>query len=41
MHCTTASVFRQGEVLCPCLHNVLRHVLAFQQGLSWLEQAGR
>lgn len=31
----------QGEVLCPSLPRVLRHVLAFQQGLSCLEQAGR
>lgn len=38
----TVSVFGQGEVLCPYLQDVLGHVLAFQQGLSWLvEVAGR
>lgn len=35
------SVFGQGEALCPCLQDVLGHVLAFQQGLSWLVRAGR
>lgn len=33
-------VFRQGEVLCLCLQDMLRHVLAFQCGLSWLVTAG-
>lgn len=41
VHPSTVSVFGQGEVLCPCLHDVLRHVLAFQQGLSWLIRTGR
>lgn len=36
MHPSTVSVFGQGEVLCPCLHDVLRLVLAFQQ-LSCLQ----
>lgn len=34
------SAFGQGEVLCLCLQDVLRHVLAFQRGLSWLVRAG-
>lgn len=41
MHPSTVSVFGQGEVLCPCLQDVLRHALAFQMGLSWLLRAGR
>lgn len=40
MHPSTVSVFGQGEVLCPCLHDVLRLVLAFRQ-LSCLLRAGR
>lgn len=41
VHLSTVSVFGQGEVLCLCLHNVLRHVLVFQQGPSWLVRPGR